>query len=86
MSDSALTIDRDGTRVRLTLHVYASGMFHYFSFEAGSEWAAKLMVNAMRTQLSDAMTSIRREAYYDGWKHAKGKKQAKLTWFSGRLP
>lgn len=80
---------RDGTKVTaiVTTSVPMDCVRNFqLSFEAGSEWAAGLLANAMRTQFCDAVKQARTEEYEAGWTDAKShKKNAKKDWFTLRL-
>ena len=60
------------------------GVF-WFRYEAGTKWAAHLLVQELTQRLDERMTAIRKEEYLRGWKDAKAK-GAKVQWFSGELP
>lgn len=55
-----------------------------FSFQENDENNAELLKQHIENVLSEALKKARREAYEQGWKHAKAK-CAKETWFSGWL-
>lgn len=82
-----ITITRFGTKVKLNVEVasasYPGNSFNLY-WDAGSEWAAGLLTDAMRAQLEGAVRSARMAAYADGYKDAKAKR-AKNQWFSGRI-
>lgn len=86
MSDSKLVVYQSGREVHFKLTLTAIGSWFIFSCDAGSEWAAKLLVQAIQRQLEAGMEEARRQAYAEGWRDAKAKKAAKQIWFSGRLP
>jgi hypothetical protein len=75
---------RDGTRVKLAVDLrlpfYEKRAF-FFYWDAGSEWAAGLLADAMdkafRRQISEALE----EDYNEGWSAAKSKRAKKKTWF-----
>lgn len=80
-----IAITRDGTklRVEITGGNEVGGSMFGLTWEAGTEWAARLLVWHLGARLSDQLTAIRQEAYANGWKDAKAKKGAKRVWFSG---
>lgn len=85
MDDPKLKIFREGSEVCISLHVVMAGPTFTWRWNAGTEWAATLLLRAIREQLGDGMTEARAEAYAEGWRDAKAKR-AKQQWFSGRLP
>lgn len=85
MSDPKLRFFRDGSEVCISLHVVMAGPTFTWRWSAGSEWAATLLLDAIRKQLASEMLAIREQAYKEGWRDAKAKR-AKQSWFSGRLP
>lgn len=84
MDDQLLSVRREGARVILAVKVQYLSTFS-FGFDAGTEWAAQLLVDRLRDVLGGSMQKVRASAYEDGWKNAKGKR-AKQTWFSTWLP
>lgn len=82
--ESKLGISRNGSEVTLCVTVDAAGAVTFaFTFDAGSEWAAIMLRDAIARQISAAMETARKDAYEAGWKDHAGKK-AKRTWFWGR--
>jgi len=84
MDDQLLSIRREGACVFLAVKVQYLSTFS-FSFDAGTEWAAQLLVDRLRDVLGGSMQKARAAAYADGWKNAKHK-TAKQAWFSPWLP
>ena len=83
--ESRLWLERSGTVVSVAVKVRDTGdRVFRFAFDAGTEWAAVLLHNAIQQQLVKAMETARRDAYEAGWKDRAGKK-TKRTWFWGRL-
>lgn len=76
-----LTIAAEGTAVVVTL-VFL-GWSHHFRKECGSEWAAQLLARSIHDARYKNMQRAREEAYRQGWKDARSRKTAKLTWWSG---
>ncbi len=79
MADIALKVTCRGTYVALNVDVPGVDSFE-FALDARSEWAAKLLANAVRDRLGKAAQSVRESAYNEGWKAAKAKR-AKRTLF-----
>jgi hypothetical protein len=84
-NDPRLIISREGTRVVLHIRVDLVNETFEWSYNAGTEWAAILLRNALVSALGSRMTQAREEAYNEGWKNAKAKKP-RQGWFSARLP
>ncbi len=76
---------REGSVLTVKVHVNRIGHSFKFDFNAGTEWSAKLLVQAMRDGAGACMEQIRRDAYLEGWRDAKAKRR-KQTWFSSQLP
>jgi len=80
-----LRIQRAGRRVRLVIDANILGIEeHQFVFEGDeqvSEIYGQIVTDSMREGFGAMIEQIRRESYEMGWKHANGKKHAKLTSF-----
>lgn len=77
-----IDITREGTNLVVTLtgNWPIHGMQFSTTWPTGTEWAARLLHEHMTQHFASEMTRIRREAYAQGWKDAKGHK-TKETWF-----
>lgn len=80
-----IRIRRSGSQVQIVIEdlIYGFGAFT-FTADAGSEWTASLLVSRILDRLDQNMTSVRENAYRQGWKDAKAKR-AKSKWFSPRF-
>lgn len=76
---------RDGETVKLLVETgaAANGSVFPFSFSAGSEYAAQLLLFHLRDRMQNSLHAIREEAYREGWKAAKAHAK-KQTWFASR--
>jgi hypothetical protein len=82
---SIATLYQNAADVCLRLSSHTAGTDFRLVYNAGAEWAARLLHADLRERLSQRMRQIRQEAYAQGWKDAKAKRR-KETWFSGELP
>lgn len=80
-----LNLERSGSDVRVTAKSWTAGTTFFLVYNAGCEWAARLLLSDLDQALCNRMEKIRREAYAQGWKDAKARRR-KETWFSGELP
>jgi hypothetical protein len=79
----SITVNRKDSAINIRLDCVV-GHYLSFSFTAYNEFYAKLVEAEVNRCVSDLARSIRREAYEQGWKHAKAKVR-KETWFSPRF-
>ena len=83
-----ISITRNGTQVVLEFTIEipldAKRVFP-FSWNAGSEWAAGFLANAMRNALNEAVKNARSEEYEAGWRHARSHRTPKCAWFTSKL-
>jgi hypothetical protein len=68
---------------KVTIEISVQGYNVPFSYTMDSEFSATLLSNATRETFYQIIQNVRREAYNDGWKDAKSKKNPKRTEFSG---
>ncbi len=57
-----------------------------FTWSTNDVMFAALLTERIRNQMRDTIRKIRKEAYEEGWRDAKGKKVAKRVVFFGNLP
>ena len=78
-------INREGESIRVSITVtipHFDDRVFSLEWNCGSEVYAGLLTEAIRKQTQDTLEDIRRRAYEDGWKDAKGKRR-KQNHFSG---
>jgi hypothetical protein len=80
-----LELVRDGSTVTIKATAWAANTTFSLVYQAGAEWAARLLARELGRCASERMRQARQEAYTQGWKDAKAKRR-KETWFSGELP
>ena len=61
------------------------GLWFPLTFEAGTEWAAELLLDFINHGIEKRIENVRRLEYEAGWKDAKAKKRPKRTWFLSTL-
>lgn len=73
MTESAFAIMRSGTVVCVAIELPGVGKFD-LSFNAGTEWAAALLRDAIMHKLGHVFSKVREQSYEKGWKDAKAKR------------
>ena len=82
---SMLDLTRDGSRVLLNATSWTANTTFRLAYDAGAEWAARLLWSELRRTLGLQMAQARRDAYEQGWKDRAAKRR-KETFFSEELP
>lgn len=80
-----IQFEREDNKVKVTIQSGCINWQYYFRYQAYDEVHAELLTRQFDKHMRDKLESIRREAYEQGWKDAKGKK-AKENWFSTLWP
>lgn len=78
---------REGTKVKIVINAavpHDTSRDFYCYWDAGSEWAAGLLVELFSNTFKKRGVASRQDAYNQGWADAKAKRQ-KATWFASWL-
>lgn len=83
MADRVLRITTAGCRVVVAINTI--GRDFDFVFDAGTDWAARLLCAALSKAIANKLNTERLDLYNRGWSDAKAKR-AKLREWNGWLP
>lgn len=80
-----IEVQQRNDEVILKVDVHPIGFCFNFTYNAGSEWAAKALFKILNQALMERVSGIRKDEYEQGLKDARKLKKNRKDWFSGRL-
>ncbi len=80
-----IEVQQKNDLVILRVDVHPIGFYFNFTYNAGSEWAAKALFKILNEALQERVRGIRRDEYEKGLKDARRLKKDRHDWFSGYL-
>lgn len=80
-----IDVQQKNNLVILRVDVHPIGFYFNFTYDAGSEWAAKALFKILNEALKERVSSIRKDEYQLGLKDARKLKKDRRDYFSGYL-
>jgi hypothetical protein len=80
-----IEVQQKNNQVILRVDVHPIGYYFNFTYDAGSEWAAKALFKILNEALMERVRGIRKDEYELGLKDARKLKKDRKDWFSGWL-
>lgn len=80
-----IQVQQKNNKVILRVDVYPIGYYFDFTYDAGSEWAAKALFKILNEALMERVRGIRQDEYELGLKHARKLKKDRKLYFSSWL-